>query len=163
MKKSPFLTILKTILIILTVIFSVLMLPLAGAGLIYNSDSYGEKIFTVGILFILSGILLTAGAILACVRKNIPSIILTITGFTLSMIMLYILVKHADSSGWSDNYTIEPASSMYMGRILPVGIPAAISVLTALIQYLSPEERILRKEKKRQKEEYENRPAPPIL
>lgn len=41
-KKSPFLTVAKASLIILIVIFSVIMIPMAGAGLIYNSDSYGK-------------------------------------------------------------------------------------------------------------------------
>lgn len=162
-KKSPFLTIAKASLIILTVIFSVIMIPMAGAGLIYNGDSYGSSIRNVGIALIVSGLLMTISSILVCLKKNIAALISDAAGFALCMFMLYIVMNHADSSGWSDNYTMEPVSGMYFRRIFPVIIPCILTAAIAVIQQLSPESAKSRQEKKRLREEKKNQPAPPIL
>lgn len=165
-KKNIFLTVIKIIMIILTVIYSVLMVCLAGAGLIYNGDSYGSSITALGALLIVSGVLMTAGAVLCLFRKNmlnIISIFFSIGGLALCLTMLFRLTNHADSAGWSDNYNMTPVSDMYKSRILPVIAPAALSVIAALIRLFSydgAEERRLKKEKRI---EEENRPVPKIV
>lgn len=162
-KKFPFLTAAKASLIILTVIFSVIIIPMAGAGLIYNSDSYGISIRNSGIALIASGLIMTVSSVLACLRKNIAALILDSAGFTLCMTMLFIVMNHADSSGWSDNYTMEPVSGMYFRRIFPVIIPFILTAVISIAQHLSPKSAKSRQEKKRLREEKENQPAPPIL
>lgn len=162
-KKNPFLFILRVLLVILTVIFPVLMVIMAGAGLLYNSDSYGTEISRVGVLLIISGTAMTAGTVLVLLRKNIASLICSCTGFVLCMTMLYKLTSHADSAGWSDAYTMEPASDMYTARILPVIIPFVIAAALALIQFFSYDEREQRRLRKKLREDKENEPAPPII
>lgn len=162
-KNNPFIFVLKLLLVILTVIFPILMVMLAGAGLLYNSDSYGVELSRVGVLLIISGAAMTVGTVLVLLRKNIASLICSCTGFVLCMTMLYKLTSHADSAGWSDAYTMEPASDMYIARILPVIIPFVISAALSLIQFFSYDAREQRRLCKKLREEKENEPAPPII
>lgn len=162
-KRSPLLFVLKIILIILTVIYPVFMVIFTGSGLIYNSESYGAELTQTGVFFIISGILMTVGTVLCCLKKNIVSIICSCTGFALCMAMLYKLVDHADRSGWSNKLTMEPISDMYFARIIPVIAPFIIAVTVAIIQFFSYEAAEKRRVKRKLKEEEENRPAPPII
>ena len=130
-KKNPLLIAAEIIMVILTAVYSAAMVCLAGAGLIYNGESYGKNIVNTGILLIISGILLTIGAILCLFRKRIfliLSAIFTIIGLALCLSMLYILCSHADSAGWTDNYTMTAVSHMYKSRILPVIAPAVLAL-----------------------------------
>lgn len=165
-KKNIFLNIIKIIMIVLTAVYSVLMVCLAGAGLIYNGESYGKAITAMGVWFIISGILMTAGAVLCLFRKNLPniiSIILSVAGLALCLVMLYRLVAHADSAGWSDNYNMTPVSDMYMSRILPVIAPAALAVFAALMRLFSYEGAEERRLKKKKRQEEENKPTEKIV
>lgn len=160
---SPAIVTLKVILILLTLIYPLFMVCMSGAGLVYNSESYGPELTRTGILLIVSGVVTAAGCFLCIFRKNIASVICSCTGFTLCMAMLYKLVEHADSAGWTDKFTMEAISSMYIHRIVPTVAPVAIAVTVALIQFFSYEAAEQRRIKKKIKEEKENRPAPPIV
>lgn len=130
-KKNPLFIAAEIIMVILTAVYSAAMVCLAGAGLIYNGESYGRDIVNTGIFLIISGILLTAGAILCLFRKRVflvLSAIFTIIGLILCLSMLYILCSHADSAGWTDNYTMTAVSHMYKSRILPVIAPAVLAL-----------------------------------
>lgn len=134
--------ILTVLLILFTLVYSFFMVIMTGAGLVYNRESYGQNIMHIGILFIISGILMTSGTVICFFRKkilNIISIILSCSGFILCMIMLFFLVKYADNNGWSDNFTLMPISDMYKSRIMPVVIPFILSALTAIRNYFSHE------------------------
>lgn len=162
-KKSPYMKILKGILIVLTLVYPVFMVIMTGSGLIYNSESNGEMITNTGIAFIVSGALMAVGTLLVCLKKNIVPVFLSSGGFALCMVMLHRLTEHADKSGWSDKYTMEPISGMYTARILPVIIPFALTIVIALIQFFSYEAAEKRREKRRIREEKENEAAPPII
>lgn len=128
--------IIKIIMLILTAVYPLFMTCLAGAGLIYNKSSYGIKLEYTGIFLILSGIIITIGVILCLSEKkavNIISLIFSISGLILCLVMLYILCSHADYAGWRDNYTLMPVSSMYIRRILPTAIPACIASLISFL------------------------------
>ncbi|MBE6861420.1 MAG: hypothetical protein E7497_00775 [Ruminococcus sp.] len=163
LKRHPVIYVLKWIMMILTVVLSVFIVCMVGAGLIYNHKSYGTKLTVVGILFILSGIFMVTGGVLACIKKNIASLSFTVSGFALCMYMLYLLADHADRSGWSDKYTMSPISDMYISRVIPVIIPVVLAVFIALVQFFSYEAAEARREKRRLKKEKENEPAPPII
>ncbi|MCM1132976.1 MAG: hypothetical protein NC340_05855 [Ruminococcus flavefaciens] len=127
--------IIKIIMMILTLIYPVFMTCLAGAGLIYNKSGYGAEIALIGIFLIISGILMTVGAVLCLSGKkllNIISLACSVLGLALCLAMLYLLCTHADNAGWSDNYTMNPVSAMYRARILPVIFPSAISAGIAI-------------------------------
>ena len=120
------------IMVILTVVYSLIMPIMAGAGLLWNGDSYGSRIVNVGICLIISGFLMTAGNLLSLGRKQILyviSIIMTAVGLILCLVMIYILCSHADSAGWADNYTSEPVSRMYRERLLPAAVPCIMAFL----------------------------------
>lgn len=154
--------ILKIIMLVLTALYSCTMTILSGAGLYYNRESYGEKLENIGILMIVSGILMTVGAVLCLFRKNILNIISLVfscSGFALCMTMLYKLCDHADRAGWSDNYNMSPISDMYKSRIMPCIAPFVIAVAVAVLQLLSYEAA----EQRRIKKLKENAPAPKIL
>lgn len=162
-KTQPLMLVLKGLLIAATAVYPMFMVMLSGAGLIYNSESYGQELTRVGMLFILSGIIMTAAAILVLCRKNITSIIMSSAGVALCLAMLYKLVNHADAAGWQAHLTLTPVSSMYLERILPVILPFVLNVLIALIQFFSYEESQKRLQRKKEREEKENAPAPPIV
>ena len=154
--------ILKIIMLVLTAVYSCTMTILSGAGLYYNRESYGEKLENIGILMIVSGILMTVGAVLCLFRKNILNIISLVfscSGFALCMTMLYKLCDHADRAGWSDKYNMSPVSDMYKSRIMPCIAPFVIAVAVAVLQLLSYEAA----EQRRIKKLKENAPAPKIL
>lgn len=162
-KKSPFMTTMKGLLIILTLIFPMLMVMLSGAGLIYNSDSYGPDISRVGTFLIVSGVLMTAGTILVCLKHDLIALICSTSGFTLCMAMLYKLISHADAAGWQNAHTMEPISDMYFSRIIPTIAPFVLTAVIALIQFFSYEAAENRRMRRKLKEEKENAPAPPII
>ncbi len=165
-KKKIFLTAIKIIMMILTVIYSLVMVCLAGAGLIYNGDSYGSSITALGILLIVSGVLMTVGAALCLFRKNLPNIIsifFSVGGLALCLVMLFRLVDHADRAGWSDNYNMTPVSDMYISRILPVIAPVGLAVTAALIRLFSCEGAEERRMRKKKRIEEENKPVPKIV
>ncbi len=154
--------ILKIIMLVLTAVYSCTMTVLSGAGLYYNRESYGEKLENIGIMLIVSGILMTVGAVLCLFRKNILNIISLVfscSGFALCMTMLYKLCDHADRAGWSDKYNMSPISDMYKSRIMPCIAPFVIAVAVAVLQLLSYEAA----EQRRIKKLKENAPAPKIL
>lgn len=130
-KKKTLYTAYMVIMAILTVVYSLIMVCMAGAGLIYNGESYGRELVTVGIWLIVSGILMTSGAALSFFKKRVLSIIsavLIIVGLGICLVMVYILCNHADSAGWADSYTMEPVSQMYRERLLPVIVPAVMVI-----------------------------------
>lgn len=156
----------KVIMLALTVVYPLVMVILSGAGLIYNSESYGSELTAVGTMLVISGVLLTAGAVFCLFRKTLPNIISLVCsapGLVLCLTMLYKLADHADRAGWSDKFTMTPISDMYKARIFPSIAPAAIAIVIAAIQlfsYEAVEERRLRREKKLRDE---NASSPSIL
>lgn len=130
-KKKTLYTAYMVIMVILTAVYSLIMVCMAGTGLIYNGESYGRELVNVGIWLIVSGILMTSGTAVSFLKKRISSIIsaiLTIAGLGICLVMVYILCTHADSAGWKDNYTMEPVSRMYRERLLPVIAPAVMTL-----------------------------------
>ena len=165
-EKSPLMTAAKVITVLLTLYFSSAMTILSGAGLIYNRSSYGSGMAATGFFLILSAALMTSGTVLCIFRKNaanILSLVFSTSGFILCMIMLHKLVSHANRCGWTDKYTLQPISSMYITRILPCVIPVALSVVIALIQLFSYDMKKYRRQHRAEKEAKENAPAPPII
>ena len=162
-RKSVPMTVMRVILAVLTLVYPIFMVILSGAGLVYNSDSYGEDIVRIGAMLIASGIALGIGTLLVMLKQNIASLVFEIPGFALCMVMLDKLVTHADSAGWSNAHTMEPISSIYITRIIPVIAPFILAVTIALIQFFSYEAREKRRVRKAEKEAEENAPAPPIV
>lgn len=163
---NPLMIIAKTILLILTAIYPFFMVIMSGAGLVYNSDSYGGKLTRAGIILIVSGIIMTTGAILCMFRKNIPNIvalICSVGGFALCIMMLRLICFHADAAGWTDKYAMTPISDMYKARIVPSVAPAIIATAVSLIQIFSYDASEERRRRRKLREERENAPAPKII
>ncbi len=167
-KQKPYMTVLKVILVVLTLIYPVFMTMMTGAGIIHNKSSYGEEITGLGVQLIISGAVITAGAVLCLFRKSLPNLIaavLSAAGCGVCMRALVKLVKHAKDAGWTgfSRYEGVPVSDMYKTRVGPVIAPVLLTILIAAIQYFSYdayEERRLRKKRRQDKE---NAPAPSIL
>ncbi len=165
-KRSPIMTAAKAVMLVLSLVFSCAMPVLAGSGLLYNRESYGEDLAKTGIFMIISAILMTAGAVLCLSGKNLPNILavfLSAGGLVLCLAMLKTLTDHADASGWTDKYTLSPVSGMYTARILPCILPAAMAVIIAAVQLCSYDLREQRRAKKARKLAEKNAPAPPIV
>ena len=165
-RKHPLLTAAKVIMLILTAVYPLFMVELSGAGLIYNRDSYGEELSTVGALLMVSGIVMAAGAVLCLFRKNLLNIISAVCsagGLVLCLTMMYKLCDHADRAGWTDNFAMTPISDMYKARIFPSIAPMAIAVVVAAVQLFSYEATEERRKRRARRSEEENAPAPSIL
>ncbi len=142
-KRKSALFFLKLAILPTAIYFSAAMPVLTGAGLIYNRVSYGNGLFTAGVLFIAAAAAMSAGAVLCLFRKNaadIISIILTSSGFVMCMAMLHKLTEHADKSGWTDKFDMTPVSGMYERRILPCILPVMLIILTDIVQLLTNEQ-----------------------
>ncbi|WP_028514171.1 hypothetical protein [Ruminococcus flavefaciens] len=136
-RRSPLMTVCKVITLLLSLWFSGAMTALSGAGLIYNGESYGAELKNTGVFLIISAVLMVSGAFLCLFRKktpNILAIILALGGLVLCLVMLKQLTDHADSSGWTDKYTLLPVSDMYMRRILPSIAPCVLTAAIAAVQ-----------------------------
>ena len=154
--------IVKALMLVLTAVYPLFMVVLSGAGLIYNRESYGGKLFAVGVLLVISGAVMAAGAVLSLFRKDAASVlavILSVGGLALCYAELHILCGHADSAGWTDAFTLTPISSMYKGRIMPCIVPVVLAVFTAATQFFSYEAA----ERRRQRKEETEKPAPKII
>lgn len=165
-KSSSVMIAAKVIMLVMTAVWGIFMTSLTGAGLLYNSASYGPYITRIGALFIVSAVLMTAGAVLCIFRRTMPnliSLICSCAGLALCLVMLYKLTQHADSAGWSDKFTMEPISGMYMRRVLPVIIPAVLAAIIAAVQLFSYEAAEERRERRRRRQEEKDAPAPPIV
>lgn len=165
-KKLSLFTAFKAMTLVLTLYYSLAMPVLSGAGLIYNRESYGERLAGTGILFIISAVLMTIGAIFCMFRKNFTNALspfLSVVGCVICMVMLCRLTDHADAYGWTDKFTFAPVSDMYKTRIIPCIAPVAATVTIAVIQFFSYDLSTLRREKKRKKKETENAPSPSVL
>lgn len=161
-KRSPLLTASKAVMLVLSLWFSCAMPALTGAGLISNRASYGVEMEKTGIFFIVSAALMTAGAFLCLIRRDLPdilSVVFSLSGLALCMVMLKKLTDHAERSGWTDKYTLLPVSGMYTSRIMPCIIPVVLAVAIAAVQLCSYEQ----KERRRRKKTEKDAPAPPII
>lgn len=165
-KGSPLMTVVKAAMLGLSLYFSCAMPLLSGAGLIYNRESYGDKLTAVGVFLVISALLMTVGAFLSLIRRNLAdilSVILSVSGLTTCLVMLSRLISHADRSGWTDKYSLLPISSMYRSRILPCIVPVALSVVIAVIQLCSYELSRQRHDRKARKAAEKNAPSPSII
>lgn len=127
----------KLVLLLAALYFCFAMPFLTGAGLIYDRESYGEELSQTGVFFIISAVLMLAGAVFCLFRKkilNILSVIFTSSGFIFCMAMLKKLADHADKSGWADKYDMTPISEMYESRLLPCILPVLLIVTADIIQ-----------------------------
>lgn len=126
--KKRFLIISEIILAVLTLIYSFFIVILSGAGLIFNGSSYGVKLMTCGIIWIISGLLMTSGTILCISGKNISAMILSSLGFAVCIVILFIVTAHAEKYAWSMPYYNKfPVADMYRKRIIPTVIPFIIT------------------------------------
>ncbi len=165
-KQNPFIIVLKIIMLILTAVYPVMMVMLSGAGIIYNRESYGSELEKWGILLMISGGVIAAGAVMCLIRKNLTSLLAIIfsgSGLGLCLSMLYKITAHADKAGWSDKRTMLPISDMYEHRILPTIAPAALIIIISVIYLLSYDAAEERRKRRQNKKEKENASAPSIL
>lgn len=167
-RKHPYLNTAKAVMLVLTAIYPVFMVMMTGAGIYYNRSSYGTTFGNYGIVLILSGAMMAAGAVLCLFRKNLTNLIspfLSAGGFVLCMIMLSKLVKRAKANGWhgSGMYENVSASYTFQTRLIPCILPVALAITIALCQYFSYELGEMRRERRRKKDEKENAPAPSII
>jgi len=167
-KQKPYMTVLKIILIVLTLIYPLFMTILTGAGIVYNRSSYGSTITGHGISLIVSGIIISAAAFLCIFRKSFLNLIAPITsliGSGVCMRALFKLISHADSAGWYGNgkYSAVPVSDMYKERVLPVLAVTLLTVVISAIQYFSYDACEERRTLKKYREDKENAPAPSII
>ncbi len=165
-KSSPLMIAAKAVMLCLTAVYPVFMVGLSGAGLVYNSDSYGSSITLTGVLLIVSGLIMALGAVLCLFRKNLPDIVSLVCsggGLALCLVMLHRLCTHADAAGWTDKFAMTPISDMYRARIMPSIAPAALAAVIALIQLFSYEAAEERRRRREAREKRENAPAPKII
>lgn len=167
-RKHPYLNTAKVIAVILTLIYPMFMVMMTGAGIILHRDVHGAAFGRCGVFLIVSGILMTAGTVLCLLRKSLPNLIapfLSGGGFVLCMYLLGKLVARADANGWHGPGIYEGVTMSYLfrTRLIPCIAPAALTVIIALCQYFSYDLSEERRERRRQRLEKENAPAPKIV
>ncbi|MDO4862846.1 MAG: hypothetical protein Q4A05_01645 [Ruminococcus sp.] len=164
--QNPLIIAAKAVMLALTAVYPLFMVCMSGAGLVYNSDSYGSELAAVGVFLIISGLVTALGAVLCLSRRNLPnivSVVCSVGGPVLCLAMMYRLCAHADAAGWTDKFAMTPISDMYRARIMPTIAPAAIAVVVAVIQLFSYEAAEERRKRRARRLERENAPAPKII
>jgi hypothetical protein len=167
-RKHPYLNTAKAVMLVLTAIYPLFMVMMTGAGIYYNRSSYGAAFGRYGIVLIVSGAVMAAGAVLCLFRKNLPNLIspfLSVGGFAACMVILSKLVRRAKADGWhgSGMYENVSASYTFQTRLIPCILPVALAVTIALCQYFSYDLGEVRRERRRIKDERENASAPSII
>lgn len=165
-RKNPLIIAAKAVMLVLTAVYPLFMVCMSGAGLIYNRDSYGDKLAIVGVFLIISGLVVALGAVLCLSRRNLPnilSVVCSLGGLALCLFMMYRLCSHADAAGWTDKFAMTPISDMYRARIMPTIAPAAIAAVVAVVQIFSYEAAEERRRRRLRRQERENAPAPKII
>ena len=167
MKKDRILQVLqiflKLALVVTTLIYPLFMDLLTALGWTVNAHSYGAKFRILAAVVAVGALLMTAGVILALCKKDIAALV---TGFFPLMGAVSIATSIAEAAGWapqSEAHLGRSAYQIWADRMLPTIAPYCLLVAVALLHYFSYEASAARREKKRQKEEFENRPAPKIV
>lgn len=153
----------KILLIATTAVFPMFMNLMSGIGWISAYGEYDSKFIVLGTFMIISSVLMTASVILCMMKLNIIAVLTDTVGFAAAMTVLSKMMKFADESGWSDRFTMQPASDIYRNRILPTLIPFILLIAAAVIQYFSYDETIKRKNRREEKEKQKNLPSPKII
>ena len=140
-RKHPYLNTAKAVMLVLTAIYPLFMVMMTGAGIFYNRSSYGATFGSYGIVLIVSGAMMAAGAVLCLFRKNITNLIspfLSAGGFVTCMVILSKLVKRAKANGWhgSGMYEAVSASYTFQTRLIPCIAGRIISNDSALPVFL---------------------------
>lgn len=170
MKKERILQVLqiflKIALVVTTLIYPLFMDLMTALGWTVNAQSYGARFRILAAVVAVGALLMTAGAILVLCKKDIAALIAGSLGFFPLMAAVSIATSAAEAAGWA------PQSEASMGRfayqiwgdrMLPTIAPYCLLLAVALLHYFSYEAASARREKKRQKEEFENRPSPKIV
>lgn len=154
---------LKVLLIASTAVYPLFMDLLSGIGWISTYGRYGSEFTVMGTVMVISSALMTAAVVLCLLKFNISAVVTETIGFAAAMTIMIKMMNIADESGWSDMYSMQPASDMYRNRILPTLIPFILLIAAAVLQYFSYDEKVKRRLKREEKEKRENMPAPKIL
>lgn len=170
MKKDRILQVLqiflKLALVVTTLIYPLFMDLLTALGWTVNAHSYGAKFRILAAVVAVGVLLMTAGVILALCKKDIAALVTGSVGFFPLMGAVSIATSIAEAAGWapqSEAHLGRFAYQIWADRMLPTIAPYCLLVAVALLHYFSYEASAARREKKRQKEEFENRPAPKIV
>lgn len=135
-KNNAAIKLLKAAIIILSAIYCLFMPFMTGLGLLYNHEAYGTELSLAGILFMVSALLMAVSAVMCLSIKKLPnilSLVFSSSGAVICLLMLKKLCTHADSSGWSDKFTMEQVSHMYERRILPCILPVILIIVLSLL------------------------------
>ena len=154
---------LKVLLIASTAVNPLFMDLLSGIGWISTYSRYGSEFTVMGTVMVISSGLMSAAVVLCLLKRNISAVVTETAGFAAAMTIMVKMMNIADERGWSDMYTMQPASDMYRNRILPTVIPFVLLIAAAVLQYFSYDEKVKRRLKHEEKEKKENIPAPKIL
>lgn len=124
-----------------TAVYPVFFNIMGGIGIIVKS---GNEHISDGIMLIVSSLLLTGGAVLAILRKNIASVICTAAGTVAAVYVIRTISLIANTD------------KLVMRHLPTVAVPVLTAVVL-LLNFLDPEAVRRRAEKKRAKLESENR------
>ena len=170
MKKDRILQVLqiflKLALVVTSLIYPLFMDMMTALGWTVNAQSYGAKFRILAAVVAVGALLMTAGVILVLCRKDIAALITGSLGFFPLICAVSIAASIAESAGWapqSEAHLGKFAYQIWSDRMLPTIAPYCLLVAVALLHYFSYEAASARREKRRRKEEFENRPAPKIV
>ena len=174
MKKWP--KILKITLAVLLLasaaVYPGFMAMMSASGWVYNvrEGNYPEVFRSFAGWMYAGGGLLCIGALLAVLSMKPKRWILAPaalgcagSGLAASLSSLYRFTAYADQhfSGIGDS--MQPVSDLYRDRLLPVILPAVLTVIFAAWNLLSEETRDYRSQKRAERLARENAPAPKII
>ena len=172
-KPAKFLHILLTAaLLISAAVYPGFMAMMSAAGWLYNvrQGAYPAVFRSFAGWMIAGGILLCIGAVLAVLSakpkrwKLAPvSMGAAAVGLAACLSSLYRFTAYADQHFSGIGETMQPVSDLYRTRLLPVILPAVLTLVLAAWHLFSEETRDYRSRKRAERLAAENAPAPKIV
>lgn len=138
-------------LIAATLIFPLFINSSAAAALIFNSEknmsaglltsSDHDMFLKLGVFMIVSSVLMIVSTVLCVSKKNIPAIVLELTGIVLCFSVVIKLILVADSSGITDS-GFRPLADVYAMRHFPTAVHTFLIFLISLMSHFSHNKKI---------------------
>lgn len=160
------------LLLLSAVVYALFMPQMSAAGWQYNVDAGNyPQLFAAFAAWMRIGSVLLCAAVVLCLLGqrvrfwlcNVISLFCGGAGFTSCMIVLSRFMAYADQNFPGMGETMQPVSSMYRDRLLPMLLPFALLCVLCVWKLASYDVQVYRKQKREKRRRKNEEQAPKIL
>ncbi len=160
------------LLLLSAVVYALFMPQMSAAGWQYNvNEGNYPQLFAAFATWMRIGSVLLCAAVVLCLlgqriklwRCNVISLFCGGAGFASCMTVLVRFMKYADQNFPGMGETMQPVSSMYRDRLLPMLLPFALLCVLCVWKLATYDVQVYRKQKREEKHRKNEEQAPKIL